>query len=328
MQRLLVLVALLALTPCAYLNSQTIRRQGAIALPPGVSVTTHFLPKALAICRSGQRLAVIVSDKTVHVWELPSGKVAKTLDMRPPARALELSDDGRLLAIADESGAVSVWNTSSWQILRKLLPALPISVLAISPDDHMLAGGGRFDDQVWDLTTGEHLATVRPAFGNSMAMSFSPDSTLLATADADTAVRVYDARTGNLRSTASDLLLESLALDFSRDGKSLFVGGADKTISIVDPLTGRVRDTLPKQSGTLRRLVASTDGEQIAAMYNLPDRFEEPSISVALLWDIGSRSVRVRFDKPDMGIVGGAFQNGRFFLIGLSGGEFTIWSVQ
>lgn len=67
-----------------------------------------------------------------------------------------------------------------------------------------------------------------------MAMSFSPDSTLLATADADTAIRIYDARTGNPRSTALDLLLESLALDFSRDGKSLFVGGADKTISIVD----------------------------------------------------------------------------------------------
>jgi len=50
-----------------------------------------------------------------------------------------------------------------------------------------------------------------------MAMSFSPDSTLLATADADTAIRVYE----------------------------LFIGGAGKTMSIVDPLTGKIRDTLP-----------------------------------------------------------------------------------
>jgi|SRR5579864_1210441 len=328
MQRLLVIVALLALTLCASLNSQTIRREGAIALPPGASVSTQLLPKTVSICRSGQRVAAILSDKTVRVWDLPSGKVAKTLDMKPLARALELSDDGRLLAVAEVSGAVSVWNLDSGQVQRKLLSALPISVLAISPDNHLVAGAGRLDDQVWNLTTGERVATVRPAFGNSMAISFSPDSTLLATADADTAIRVYDARTGNLRSTASDLLLESLALDFSRDGKSLFVGGADKTISIVDPLTGKVRDTLPKQSGTLRRLVVSTDGEQIAAMYNLPDRFEEPSISVALLWDIGKRSVRTRFDKPGVGILGGAYENGHFLLISHSGGEFTIWSVQ
>ena len=328
MQRLLVIVGLLALTPCADLNSQTIRREGIIALPPGASASTQLLPKTVTICRSGERIAAILSDKTVRVWELPSGKLARTLDVAQPARAVELSNDGRLLAVADASGAVTVWNTNSWQAQEKLQSALPISVLAISPDNQLVATASRIDDQVWNLTTGKHLATVRPAFGNSMAISFSPDSTLLATADADTAIRVYDARTGNLRSTASDLLLESLALDFSPDGKSLFVGGAGKTISIVDPRTGKIQDTLPKQSGTLRGLVASTDGEQIAAMYNLPDRFDEASISVALLWDIGGRSVRTRFDKPGVGILGGAYENGHFLLISHSGGEFTIWSVQ
>jgi WD40 repeat protein len=328
MRRLLAIVALLALTPCAGLNSQTIRREASIALPPGASVSTQLLPKTVSICRSGQRVAAILSDGTVRVWELPSGKLARTLNMAQPARAVELSNDGRLLAVAEASGAVSVWNTDSWQVQRKLLSALPISVLAISPDDSLVAGAGRLDDQVWNLTTGERVATVRPAFGNSMAISFSPDSTLLATADADTAIRVYDARTGNLRSTVSDLLLESLAVDFSSDGKSLFVGGAGKTISIVDPLTGKILDMLPKQSGTLRGLVASTDGQQIAAMYNLPDRFDEASISVVLLWDIGKRSVRARLDKPGVGILGGAYESGHFLLISHSGGEFTIWSVQ
>jgi WD40 repeat protein len=328
MQQLLALVALLALTPCAGLNSQTIRREAAIALPPGGSVSSQLLPKTVSICHSGQRVAAILSDETVRVWELPSGKLARTLNMAQPGRAVELSNDGRLLAVADASGAISVWNTSTWQVQAKLQSVRPISLLAISPDNQLVAGAGRLDDQVWNLTTGEHLATVRPAFGNSMAISFSPDSTLLATADADTAIRVYDARTGNLRSTASDLLLESLALDFSPDGKSLFIGGAGKTISIVDPLTGKIRDTLPKQSGTLRGLVASTDGEQIAAMYNLPDRFDEASISVALLWDIARRTVRTRFDKPGVGILGGAFQGGRFLMIGHSGGELTIWAVQ
>src|SRR5579859_5060036 len=168
MQRLLVIVGLLALTPCADLNSQTIRREGIIALPPGASASTQLLPKTVTICRSGERIAAILSDKTVRVWELPSGKLARTLDVAQPARAVELSNDGRLLAVADASGAVTVWNTNSWQAQEKLQSALPISVLAISPDNQLVATASRIDDQVWNLTTGKHLATVRPAFGNSM----------------------------------------------------------------------------------------------------------------------------------------------------------------
>ena len=48
-----------------------------------------------------------------------------------------------------------------------------------------------------ELNHGQHLATVPPSFGQSMATSFSPGSMLLATADNDTTIRVYDARTGH-----------------------------------------------------------------------------------------------------------------------------------
>jgi WD40 repeat protein len=137
-----------------------------------------------------------------------------------------------------------------------------------------------------------------------------------------------NSRTGVLRSTASELLLESLALDFSPDGKSLFVGGVDNTISVIDPLTGKLRDTLPKQSGTLRGLVASGDGKQVAAIYNLPKRFDDASISVVVLWDLGTRAVRARFEQPGIAVLGVAFANGRLLLVGGSGNKLSIWSTE
>ena len=41
--------------------------------------------------------------------------------------------------------------------------------------------------------------------------------------------------------------------------------------------------------------MASGDGKQIVATYNLPKRFDDASITVVLLWDIGTRAVRAKF---------------------------------
>jgi WD40 repeat protein len=296
-------------------------------LPPGASISTQFRPRAITICRSGDRIAAILSDKTVRVWELPSGKLERTLDMTQPPRAVELSNDGRLLAIADESGTVSVWNIGSWQVQGKLPSALPVSVLAISPDNHLVAGAGLFDDQVWNLTTGQHLTTVRPAFGSSMAMSFSPDSTLLATADGDTAIRIYDARTGALRSSVMELLLEPLALAFSADGMSLLAGGADRTISVADAVAGKIRRVLPKQPGVLSSLVISADGKRAGALYYPRNRFDH--LTVALVWDLGTDSVRARFDgQSDPLMPAAAFVGDRLLLTTIHGNELGVWSAQ
>ena len=186
------------------------------------------------------------------------------------------------------------------------------------------------DKQIWELPTQKRLAVLHTPFDCFclMYIAFSPDGTMLASTDGDTAIRIYDAHTGTLRSTASDLLLESLALDFSSDSKSLFVGGPDQSISVIDALTGKLRDTLPKQSGTVRGLVSSGDGKQIAAIYNLPKRFDDASISVVLLWDIGARSVRARLEQPGTAVLGGAFTDGRFLLVSGSGNEVGIWSLK
>ena len=110
-----------------------------------------------------------------------------------------------------------------------------------------------------------------------MYIAFSPDSTMLASTDCDTAIVIYDAHSGTLRSTTSNLLLESLALDFSADGESLFVGGPDQTTSIINSLTGKIRDTLPKQSGTLRGLVASGEASKSPESTTCPNASMMPA---------------------------------------------------
>jgi hypothetical protein len=106
------------------------------------------------------------------------------------------------------------------------------------------------------------------------------------------------------------------------------VCGPDQTISIINSLTGKIRDTLPRQSGTLRGLVASGEGKHVAGIYNLPKRFDDASIGVVLLWDLGTRSVRARFQQSGIAVLGGAFAGGSLWVVGGSGHKIGIRSMQ
>jgi WD40 repeat protein len=322
MQRLFATITLLALLLGEEICAQTIKRESSIALPPGMQVVLA------SMASSGDRVAAVGGDGAVRVWKLPSGDLAKTLEMGQPATAVQFSSDSRLIAIGDETGTVKVWDVSSWQVVLEFSAASDawINALAISRDDGLLAVANDYDVQVWNLSTHQRVATVRAPFGHSFALSFSPDSRWLASADQDAVVRLYDPHTGGLRSSVTDLLLESFSLDFSPDGKSLLVGGADRTISVIDPVSGKIVGALPKQSGLPKTLLVSTDGKQAAAIYPLPERFNHPS--VVLLWDLGTQTVRARFERPGVFVIGGAFTGDRFSLVGSSGGDLSIWSMK
>jgi WD40 repeat protein len=322
MQRLFTTITLLALLLGEEICAQTIKRESSIALPPGIQVVLA------SMASSGDRVAAVGGDGAVRVWKLPSGDLAKTLEMGQTATALQFSSDSRLIAIGDETGTVKVWDVSSWKVVLEFSAASDawINALAISRDDGLLAVANDYDVQVWNLSTHQRVATVRAPFGHSFALSFSPDSRWLASADQDAVVRLYDPQTGGLRSSVTDLLLESFSLDFSPDGKSLLVGGADRTISVIDPASGKIVRALPKESGLPKTLLVSTDGKQAAVIYPLPERFNHPS--VVLLWDLGTQTVRARFERPGVFVIGGAFTGDRFSLVGSSGGDLSIWSMK
>jgi WD40 repeat protein len=327
------IAAILLVAASAGLSAQTTRHEGSISVPAGVSVAAPSLElpagAPAAVSPNGSFFAAICSDNVLRLWALPSGELVHTRDTKAdPATALQFSNDGRLLAIAGQSGVIEVWDVSSWNVQKKFAAPSAIYTLAISPDNRLLAGTTEHETQIWNLTTQKRLAVLHAPFDCYCikSLAFSPDSAMLASADGDTAIRIYDAHTGVLRTTATDLLLETFSLDFSPDGKSLLVGGADRTISVIDPMNGKIVRALPKQSGVTKALLVSPDGKQAAAMYPLPDRFNQ--LSVVLVWDLGAQTVRARFEKPGVFVIGGAFADGRFLLIGNSGGELGIWSLK
>lgn len=239
-------------------------------------------------------------------YALRQEKVAKELQQtaqqeRDLARARELAakatlalsgsnvDPSRsaLLAVESLRRMHTLEGYDAWTAAMSLLPRgvvrlqhrEPVSHLAFSPDGATLATAASTGStaagqaQLWDLATGQPLATIEHA-GWVVAAGFSSDGKLLATASGDRTVVIADAETGQeiRRLTREDAVS---ALTFSHHGKILAVGEKDGTISLVDISSGsnlvrfkhRARVTHMAFRSDDRRMVAASE-DKLAVVWD------------------------------------------------------------
>lgn len=77
-----------------------------------------------------------------------------------------------------------------------------------------------------------------------VALAFSPDGALLASASRDKTVRVWDLKTGKLARTLTGAVEQLSGLSFSGDGKRLAIGDVGLQARVIDVATGEVLSTI------------------------------------------------------------------------------------
>jgi WD40 repeat protein/serine/threonine protein kinase len=148
---------------------------------------------SLAFSPDGTLLASASADQTIRLWDTKTWAAVATLrGHEDEVYSLAFSMDGRRLMTGGKDGSVRLWQIPPVErppALRELRE--PCNNFAISPDARRLVTVG--DDYVlWDLDTGEKLATLTGLRGVQAGCDFSPDGRQLLVGGRNGKIRIWD----------------------------------------------------------------------------------------------------------------------------------------
>lgn len=234
----------------------------------------------------GRLLASGGDDMTVRLWDVASGRPARTLSRHTSTVfRVAFSPDGRTLASGGDDKTVRLWDVTSGGCRTLRGSRTPVGSVAFSPTGTALASCGKREPVVrlWDLASGRN-AGVLSSPGQVNAVAFSPGGEILAGACGrgeghwDGAVRLWDLATGQAvaaygaRSMGVGMV-RSVA--FSPDGRTLASteesGHGPDAVRLWDVASGRNLAFLPVDHA--RSVAFSPDGRILAATNDRHVRF-------------------------------------------------------
>ena len=273
------------------------------AIMPAHVVLAHLSDiQALAFAPGGSWLATADREGEMRIWDARTGLLRATV--RGPGSSgrtvnpagslvLTVAPDDSWLASGGADGAIRIWDPATGAPRHILNAAESASKrnrqqgnkgvrgFLVAPDGSWLAcAAGDGSVQIWDMAL-RKLSRVLPSSqrprsgpGSQGAllgirrrpMAVAPDSSWLATGEADEGVRIWEPLSGELRLELDAGNREVSALTAGPSGTWLAAGGRDGSVLIWDTSTGERLAEYAVHDGRVQALATSADGTRLASV--------------------------------------------------------------
>ena len=225
----------------------------------------------------GSKVAATSLDGATRIWDLET----ENLSMLAPLEGtsvtlnLEFSPDGSLLAVirspeseADDSALI--YEVATGELVRTLSTGgFAMTDLGFTPDGERIvtADGVNTTASIWDVDTGERIATYFGHDAPVQDLQISEDGTTVASSGLGD-VKVWDLNTRETLASISGHsgLVDGVDIDLDR-GRLLTSSDTDKTTRLWDltPFWSHELTGLPGPTGVLGSMAWRSDGEVLAA---------------------------------------------------------------
>lgn len=238
-------------------------------------------------------MATSSSDKTIKIWEIPTGKLITTLNGSTDGIiALRFINNDKFIVSIGEDKAMTFWNIDSAKIVYSKKDHLKaIRGLDVSRDDKWIATSGA-DPEIFlrDAATGNTVKKLAAHKNWIRTLAFSPDSKMLASGSDDKKIILWDVETGKqIREFPQRGWIYDLK--FSDDGKYLFAGLEKNAVAVYDLGTGLPALKLEDFQTPVKAIAISPSGKELATI----EEFQQ----AVKYWNIESLHISPVFRHKD-----------------------------
>ncbi len=271
----------------------------------------------------GMTLASCGSAQAIKLWNADTYKLKRTLlDHNDQVLSVNFSPDGTILASGSYDRTVKLWQVESGK-LQRIIPAHNDRVykVAFSPDGNEIASAS--DDRtvkLWNVSNGVLVNRLQGHSGGVRTVAWNPDGRTLATAGDDHrgGVKLWDKSGIAQNTTLLGHTRQVYSVAFSPVGQVFASASEDKSIRVWDINTGKQIALLRINSGHIRAIAFSPDGEHLVSADNTDNAVK--------LWDLTTAKVEKIF-KGHTGPVHSITFSTDGRTIASSGLEVILWDV-
>ena len=245
---------------------------------------------AIAMTPDRQMMVSGGNDRIITVRNLGNGRIIRTFTGHTGSiYALCLSPDGKTLVSGGRDTTLKIWNLNTIGNYKPISPTSrvigdglidtitghseSINCVAFTPNQQILVSGSEDNSiKLWDLATGECLATLEEHEAAVKSLAITPDGQLLVSGSADNTIKLWQLPDNASESICADPIYTLTGhtdwvkcLAITPDGQTLASGSQDKTIKLWQLDTGELKSTLVGHWGEVNCMAISPDGQRLTS---------------------------------------------------------------